>query len=150
MLAARRLEQAGEAPHRARVPEALRARAHRRQEGGLSAGRLARGEQLRRAHQVRFVEGVAPGRAQVRGQGGVGEDALEDPQPRLVDETDAAVALAAVHPVLAERLVDARPAHAAEREPQEEVPVLVHLQRLVEAAGIRRRARDAASRRRDG
>ena len=46
-------------------------------------------------------------------------------------EPDAAVALAAVHPVLAERLVDARPAHAAEREPQEEVPVLVHLQRLV-------------------
>ena len=46
------------------------------------------------------------------------------------------MALAAVHPVLAERLVDARPAHATEREPQEEVPVLVHLQRLVEAAGI--------------
>ena len=48
------------------------------------------------------------------------------------------MALAAVHPVLAQRLVDAGPLRPAEREAQEEVPVLVHLQRLVESAGVER------------
>src|SRR5262249_58703507 len=37
---------------------------------------------------------------------------------------------------LAERVVDAGPAHAAECETEEEIPVLVHLDRFVESAGL--------------
>src|SRR5262249_23509967 len=85
---------------------------------------------------MRLVERVRARGAQARGQERIGEDTIEDAQPRLVHEADAAVALAALHPGLAERLVEAGPAHAAECETQEEIPVLVHLDRFVESAGL--------------
>src|SRR5262245_22754488 len=108
MLPAGRLEHPGEASHRKRVAQAPRARPDGGEKRGLGLGALAGSEELRGAGEMRLVVGVRSDRARGVRAVRAREDAVEDAEAHRVDELHAAVALAAVHAILAQRSIHAR------------------------------------------